>query len=325
MKHTEQALWTLVLLLAMAVACAPQLDNDIDPQKAEEAQSESERGTVSSGPFSLRYQIDGAGKPAIVIGSSVYLPRVFSQKLREHLRLVFLDHRGYAPSPGPMDATEFTDDKLIDDVERARQQLELGRIIIIGHSIHSIMALEYAKKYPDNVSHVVMIGSNALNEDNDALMAQYWEEFASSERKAAMQENQQRLPDEQLAQLPPGQRFIQTSIRDSPLIWYDPHFDSSPIWEGVESNDDYERAFELGLVLPKYDITKGLDTFDLPVFLALGRYDFDVAPPSAWDPVEPKFHDLTIRVFDHSGHWPHYEESAIFDRELLRWMQDHQQ
>ncbi len=324
MGITDRALWTSALLLAMVVACSPQLDSDIAPQNAAEAKSESERGTVPAGPFRLRYQIDGVGKPAIVIGSSVYLPRAFSQNLREHLRLVFLDHRGYAPSPGPMDATAFSDDKLIDDVERARQQLELGRIIIIGHSIHSVMALEYAKKYPDNVSHVVMIGSPALNADNDRLMAQYWEKFASPERKAALEENQRRLPDEQLAQLPPGQRFIQTYIRDSPLIWYDPHFDSSPLWEGVESNDDYERAFELGLVFPKYDITQGLDTFDLPVFLALGRYDFVEAPPSAWNPVRPKFHDLTIRVFDRSGHWPHYEEAAVFDKDLLRWMEDRQ-
>ncbi len=49
-----------------------------------------------------------------------------------------------------------------------------------------------------------------------------------------------------------------------------------------------------------------------------------VAPPAAWDPVGPKFHNLTIRVFDRNGHWPHYEESAIFDEELLFWKEDRQ-
>ncbi len=138
------------------------------------------------------------------------------------------------------------------------------------------MALEYAKKYPENVSHVVMIGSPGLNAANDQARNQYWQEFASPERKAVMEENLRRLPDEQLAQLRPGQRFIRSYIRDSPQAWYDPRFNSSPLWEGVEKNDDYTPEFL------DIDITQGLDNFDRPVFLAQGLYDFRVAPPSTW-------------------------------------------
>ncbi len=322
MRNAERERWApTLLLLATMAACAPQSDGNVAPREAVGVQPESERGTIPAGAFQLRYQIEGTGRPAIVIGSSVYLPRAFSQNLRKHLRMVFLDHRGYAPSPGPMDVTAFAEDKLLDDVERARQQLSLGRIVIIGHSIHSLMALEYAKKYPDNVSHVVMIGiSPGFCAETDRLMEQYWEEFASPERKAAMEENRRRVPDEQLAQLPPGQRFIRTYIRNGPMTWYDPLFDASPLWEGVESNDDYGRARAFRSV----DITQGLDTFDRPVFLALGRYDFLVAPPSSWDPVRPRFRDLTVRVFEQSGHWPHYEEAAVFDAALLHWMEERQ-
>ena len=60
------------------------------------------------------------------------------------------------------------------------------------------MALEYAKKYPENVSHVIMIGSPhlGLNAANDQAANQYWQEFASSERKAVMEDNLRRLPEE---------------------------------------------------------------------------------------------------------------------------------
>lgn len=95
-------------------------------------------------------------------------------------------------------------------------------------------------------------------------------------------------------------------------------FTSTPLWEGVEASDVFLQVPFFGDV----DITQGLDTFDRPVFLALGRYDFDVAPPSAWDSIRPKFSDLTIRVFERSGHWPHYEEPAAFDTELLHWMKE---
>jgi proline iminopeptidase len=322
MRYAERERCVVILLLlAVVAACLPLSDNsEIDSRAALGAQAESDTGTLAAGQFQLRYRIEGTGSPAIVIGSATYLPRAFSQNLRKHLRLVFLDHRGYAPSPGPMDATAFAPDTLLDDIERARQELGLGRIAILGHSVHALMALEYAKKYPENVSHVVMIGiSPGLNAENDQASEQYWQEFASPERKA-MEENLRRLPDEQLAQLPPGQRFIRSYIRNGPRTWYDAGFDSSPLWEGVERNDDYARAQPFRDI----DITQGLDNFDRPVFLALGRYDFRVAPPSTWDPIRSKFRDLTIRVFERSGHWPHYEEAALFDAELLRWIKMHQ-
>ncbi len=318
-KREHQIL--IVLLLAAIAACSPQPDNsDITAQAALDAQAESETGNISAGESRLRYRIEGTGPPAIVIGSAIYLPRAFSENLRQHLRLVFLDHRGYAPSPGPMDASEFAPDKQLDDIEQARRELGLGRIAVIGHSIHSFMALEYAKKFSENVSHVVMIGSPVFNAASDqAARDQYWQEFASPERRALMEENLRRLPNEQLAQLPPGQRFIRSYIRSGPRTWYDPLFDASALWEGVESNDDYMRAPGFRDI----DITQGLDTFDRPVFLAQGRYDFRVAPPSSWDLIRPKFRDLTFRVFERSGHWPHYEEAALFDAELLRWMEEH--
>ena len=95
-------------------------------------------GTISAGPFELAYVIEGTGQPAIVIGSSRYYQRAFSQNLRNHLRLVFMDHRGFAPSPGPVDMSEFQLDKIIDDVETLRQQLGLGPVVAIGHSGHGL-------------------------------------------------------------------------------------------------------------------------------------------------------------------------------------------
>jgi proline iminopeptidase len=322
-QSTCQQWISTLLLLTMMAACSQGGNDNNAPKEASEVKSESGRGIIPAGPFKLRYQIEGTGTPAIVIGSSVYLPRAFSINLRNHLRMVFLDHRGYAPSPGPVDISEFAIDKLLDDVERARQKLGLGRIIIMGHSIHSIMALEYAKKYPDNVSHVVMIGAPLLIPEERSLIEQHWEEFASSERKVIMEEKLRNLPDEELAQLPPGQQFVKSYIRNSPLTWYNPKFDASSLWEGVESNDDFERALSQGKVIHDYEITQGLDHFKRPVFLALGLYDFRVAPPSAWDEVIPKFHNITVKIFERSGHWPHYEQPDFFDTEMLSWMKDH--
>lgn len=54
-----------------------------------------ERGTLPAGPFELAYSVEGAGRPALVIGSAAYYPRTFSPNLRRSLRLAFVDHRGF--------------------------------------------------------------------------------------------------------------------------------------------------------------------------------------------------------------------------------------
>jgi proline iminopeptidase len=47
-------------------------------------------GAISASPFQLSYVIEGVGRSAIVIGSSRYYPRAFSQNLRNHMRLEHL-------------------------------------------------------------------------------------------------------------------------------------------------------------------------------------------------------------------------------------------
>jgi proline iminopeptidase len=148
-----------------------------------------------------------------------------------------------------------------------------------------------------------------------------WQESASAERRAVMEERLRDLPDEELAKLPPGQAYMERYIRNSPRIWYDPRFDCSPFWEGMEPNTEMLN-YVWGTLFRDIDITVGLEKLDRPVFLALGRYDFLVPPPSAWEPLRSNFQDLTIRVFEKSGHTPQYEEAALFDQELLAWMQE---
>ena len=75
-----------------------------------------------------------------------------------------------------------------------------------------------------------------------------------------------------------------------------------------------------GEIFREIDITKGLDKLTAPVLLVLGRYDYLVPPAYLWESVRGKFKDLTVRVFERSGHAPHFEEPALFDKELLGWL-----
>ncbi|MEL6675068.1 MAG: alpha/beta hydrolase [Bacteroidota bacterium] len=285
-----------------------------------QAQANKVEGIIQADQFRLRYSVEGEGQPALVIGSATYYARAFSQNLRKHLKLVFLDHRGFAAFDGKVDTTDFTLEKIVTDMERARQQLQLGKIVVIGHSGHSYMALEYAKTYPEQVTHVVMIGiAPNLSLEGEKLIEQTWHESVDPERKKVMEDNLRRLTDAELAELSPGEAFNQAYVRSGPRAWYDPHFDASYLWEGVELNMDMFN-YMWGGVFRRIDITQGLADFHKPVFLALGRYDYLVPPAYTWEPLRPHFKDLSMRIFEKSGHTPQLEQPELFDQELLQWL-----
>ncbi len=152
-------------------------------------------GSIDIDGFKLRYRTEGAGPDVLVIGSSIYYPRSFSQNLRKFLRFHFVDYRGFAEGP----KVELTFDTLLEDLECFRKGLGLKKCIVIGHSAHGLLALEYAKKYKEHVSHVVIIGMPPHMKPNHIEMAQHnWDESVWPERKAAFERNMKLMPEKSL-------------------------------------------------------------------------------------------------------------------------------
>ncbi|MUH01169.1 alpha/beta fold hydrolase [Scytonema sp. UIC 10036] len=276
------------------------------------------KGQVNSNGFQFQYILEGDGTPAIVIGSSLYYSRTFSNNLRNSLKLVFVDHRGFSPPYDCKDITQFQLDILVDDIELVRKELGFEKIIIIGHSGHAFMALEYAKKYPANVSYAVMIcGAPSYSHEAHKASVRYLNDSVCPDRKAVLAKNLARLPQE--IEAAPEKSFITFCLLMGPKSWFDYNYDATKLWEDVEVNMTMF-DYVWGEVFRDIDITKNLDKLQAPVLLALGRYDYLVPPPYLWEPIRDKFPNLTIRIFEKSSHAPHFEEPELFDRELLNWL-----
>lgn len=275
-------------------------------------------GHVYSSGFKLQYIVEGNGPPTIVVGSSLYYSRTFSQNLRNSLKLAFVDHRGFSPQNDCQDTSLYSLDLLVDDIELVRKTLGFDKIIIIGHSGHAFMALEYAKKYPANVSHVVMmcVGPSLSHEGHRAAQ-QYLNDSVCPERKAALAKNLARLPEELSAS--PEKAFVTYCLLMGPKSWFDYNYDATQLWEGIEVNMTMF-DYVWGEVFRDIDITENLDRLQAPVFLGLGRYDYLQPPPYMWEGVRDKFNHLTIRIFERSSHAPQFEDPELFDQELIEWL-----
>ncbi len=76
--------------------------------------------------------------------------------LAESMQLVYVDHRGQGRSArGPKES--YTLDNNVEDLEALRRYLGLGPIVVIGVSYGGMVALAYASRYPESVSHLVAI------------------------------------------------------------------------------------------------------------------------------------------------------------------------
>ena len=88
----------------------------------------------------------------------------------------------------------------------------------------------------------------------------------------------------------------------------------------------YQAATEQGLIF-RYitgNIVSCMTFSKIPVWLAIGKYDYLAGPADQWTPLTKQFSDLTIEIFEHSSHNPPYEEAALFDQKLFEWMELYQ-
>ena len=270
----------------------------------------------------LHYELEGQGIPCLTIrpiGSPI-LERTLSSGLRRHLQFIFFDHRGSGASSGSQDDVTF--ESVLDDLETLRRALGLPRVAVLGFSACGLFALEYAARHPERVSHVIGIGTGPLlGPEFDRARRTYWDSFASDERKAILRQNQERLTDEMLRSMSPSEAWIARYAALGPMYWYDATFDCSALYAG----DRIEAALSdrlFGTVLPGRDVTPILPAIQAPVFLAHGRYDF-AAPPTLWEGRADQLPRGEFRLFERSGHYPHYEEQEVFDASLVDWLARH--
>jgi proline iminopeptidase len=272
-------------------------------------------GSIAINGTKLNYRVEGRGKPCLVIGSSIYYPRTFSKELRNHFQFYFVDMRWFAKSYSPIKLEEFTLQNIVDDIDTIISELKLKKVIIMGHSIHGTIAFEYARKHPDKVSHIIMIGSPNYqsNQEQENAINKLWES-ASVERKEMQNRNWKTLAG--MKNLSPAQSAIETYCLMSPEYWFDPTYDAHWLWADMTLNTDildhlYKSIFS------NYYMFKDGRNVPVPTLVALGRFDY-VDPATLWDE-DYGIDGLTIKVFEKSGHTPQLEESELFDKVLVEW------
>lgn len=315
-QHVRTFLCSVFIMLLLT-GCAKKEDKTV----IDETKPEKTSGSVTVDGIEFHYYIEGAGKPLLVVGDALPPARATSDELRKHFMFVIMDSRMNIPSERQTAIENITMETLVDDIEAVRTELNLDDVCVLGHSIFGILALEYARKYPEHVSFVIMHatppywGDRAINAQNE-----YWEAEASHERKEIYKQNWEDVTEDSMSKLDPSEARIQWYILETPRAWHDPTYDCSWILKDVYWNTEFwDQLFDV--IMVDYDLARG-GTVETPVFLAIGKSDYAV-PYYLWDDEREKLPNLSYNLFEKSGHYPMLEEQELFDKKLIEWISSH--
>src|ERR1044072_4840386 len=203
---------------------------------------------VSVDGAELFYATRGTGIPCLVpctLGTK-QVERMTPAPLTDYFTFIYVDLRGGGKSTG--DPGDLTFDVLASDLEAVRKNEGAERLVVLGYSIVGVLALEYGRRCPDTLSHVIAAGTPPSGDVPKLVQAgaAFFEADGSEERKTILREN--------YGKLPPGTPPTHAVFAQTPMRFFDPRFDAQPLFAEADFKPKlFERV--LGPLTANWDVT----------------------------------------------------------------------
>jgi pimeloyl-ACP methyl ester carboxylesterase len=256
---------------------------------------------------SLFVKVVGRGDPLLLMHggpSADYTSMLPFRRLADRFTLVFYDHRGNGRSTGP--PSSMTWENLTADADALRQRLGFGKWAVLGHSFGGHVALEYALRYPDRLSHLVLLDTGGDS---------HWA------RQNALELLAERGHSPEKVEL--VRRWFSGEF--APREWW-------PIFLRISSAYSYDTSlwpilrevlrggwrfkprpealiFSGRHLLPGWTVMDRLGEITVPTLVMAGRDDF-VFPPECQRELAAGIPGASLRIVERAGHSPDLEQPA---------------
>jgi proline iminopeptidase len=157
----------------LALACST-LDVGALNAQAERAR----QGVMSLEDGRIFYEVMGTGEPILIVHGGPGLDHNYLRPgldiLATRNTLVYYDQRGTGRSQVPLDEASVNLDAFVEDIDALRQVLGFEKVTVLGHSFGALFAIEYARRYPENLRGIVLMnptepGSRFRDQSNARL------------------------------------------------------------------------------------------------------------------------------------------------------------
>jgi len=225
--------------------------------------------------------------------------------LADQFSLVFYDHRCNGQSVGA-DLSTMTMENLTADAETLRQTLGFGKWAVLGHSFGGQVALEYALRYPDSLSHLILMNTGGDN---------WWVEANSSQllarrgyRPAAVEATRRFFTGEVTTRTYYSAffRFFLAYFYRFPLLKY-----AHAIATGPKTVYRPEATiFGYRHVVKGWTVMDRLGEIQVPTLVIAGRWDF-LFPPEHQAILADRLPNARLELVERAGHNPHIERPDV--------------
>ncbi len=262
---------------------------------------------------SLYYRDIGQGQPIIILhggpsfGHNYLLPDM--DRLADAFRLIYYDQRGRGKSAGKVQPDEVSIQSEMNDLEAVYAYFQLERAALLGHSWGGLLALEFALRHPERVSHLILLNTAPASYDDCVLFV--------SERDANAPEDKELLRDlearpEFVAGDPEARAaydrfYFRATLRSPELLdRLIEHLQTGWTREGILTagavgdrlwNETYESA--------GYDLLPRLTQMRIPTLILHGDYDF--VPVACAAHIAEAIPGARLLVLPNCGHFSYLE------------------
>ena len=221
---------------------------------------------------------------------------------RDHT-LVFYDHRCNGRSNGRVES--MTWENLTADADALRATLGHERWIVLGHSFGGHVALEYALRYPDRVTQLILMDTAAdarwSMENSARLLAKRGYGPATVRMAQRFYNGDLRAGEAALIAM----RFMRAyyhriRVRDLPAM----------IAGGLRLKYRPEaQIFGFGTLQKGWTVMDRLSAIDCPTLVLAGRDDF-LFPPESQAILADRLPNARLEIIERAGHNPQQENPA---------------
>lgn len=315
----------MLVFAVFAWACATSLLTRSTAAAESKQSAKAHESRIPVGGVELYAREVGQGTAIIVLHGgpdfdhSYLLPEL--DRLSDSYRLIYYDQRGRGRSADGVKPEDVTLGSDIADIEKVRQYYHLDSVVLLGHSWGTVLALEYALRYPGRVSRMILMNPAPASEADYKQLRNDW-----LEKRAADMERRKAISDT---------AAYKEADPETVVAYYRIHFKPA-----LARSEDYEklitrmqasfirqgnagilkaRAVESRLMtetwaLSGYDLLPRLKTVNVPTLVIYGDHDF--IPAATAEHITQAIPNDRMVTLKDCGHFT-YLECAVADREQI--------
>lgn len=231
----------------------------------------------------LYYRAVGEGQPIIVLHGGPDLDHHYLlpelDRLADSFRLIYYDQRGRGRSAERVKPTEVGIESEIEDLESVRHHFGLDAIAVLGHSWGGVLAMEYATRHADRVSHLILAHTAPASAEDWLAFRQHLVRLRPAgdvERMQALSSTDRFQAGDIDTEAEYHRIHFSPTIRDPELLEQvvgrlRTHFTE----EGVlKARAIVERLYDDTWRSDGYDLIPELGALDIPTLVFHGEHDF---------------------------------------------------